>query len=52
MPIDWRALGTPPDAYTLLTVPERLRRVKDPWTLYWTTRQRIAKSSLEAVVRL
>jgi bifunctional non-homologous end joining protein LigD len=52
MPIDWRSLGTSPDAYTILTVPRRLRRAKDPWASYWAARQRISAASLAAVARL
>jgi bifunctional non-homologous end joining protein LigD len=52
MPIDWRSLRIAPDAYTILTVPRRLRRAKDPWASYWTTPQRISASSLAAVSRL
>ena len=52
-PLDWSELDTPPDRWTLSTVPKRLRRLrKDPWAAYWTTRQHISKASVEALRRL
>ena len=52
-PIDWSELDTPPDHWTLSTVPRRLRLLrKDPWAAYWTTRQQISKASLEALRRI
>jgi bifunctional non-homologous end joining protein LigD len=52
-PIDWSELDTPPDQWTLSTVPRRLHRLrKDPWAAYWTTRQQISKASLEALRRI
>jgi bifunctional non-homologous end joining protein LigD len=52
MPLDWRQLATPPDDYTVLTVPRRLRRAKDPWSAYWTTRQRVSAKAQAALRRL
>ena len=37
MPLEWRELSGGPERWTLLTVPERLKRLKtDPWAGYWT----------------
>jgi bifunctional non-homologous end joining protein LigD len=42
VPLDWAELDTPPDRWTLVSVPQRLRRLrKDPWAAYWTTSQQI-----------
>jgi len=50
MPIDWKDLADGPDRFTLMTVPQRLRRLKrDPWAGYWAARQRVTKTSLLAV---
>jgi bifunctional non-homologous end joining protein LigD len=39
-----------PVAYTIVTVPKRLARLrKDPWADYWTTRQKLTKQMLKAV---
>ena len=52
-PIDWAELDTPPEAWTLSTIPRRLQRLrKDPWAEYWKTRQVISKASVEALRRL
>jgi bifunctional non-homologous end joining protein LigD len=42
-PLDWDELGPRlrPGAFTLETVPQRLRRGVDPWRTYWTIRQRL-----------
>ncbi len=49
-PLDWDEIDTDPTEWTLQTVPGRLRRLrKDPWTDYWTTRQRITSASADAV---
>jgi len=51
-PIDWTELDTSPDRWTLLTIRQRLRRLRqDPWARYWSTKQRISKASLDAVRR-
>ena len=51
-PIDWAELATPPERWTLLTIRQRLRRLrKDPWAGYWSARQRISKTSLDALRR-
>jgi bifunctional non-homologous end joining protein LigD len=51
-PIDWTELDTAPDRWTLLTIRQRLRRLrKDPWAGYWDTKQRISKTSLDALRR-
>jgi bifunctional non-homologous end joining protein LigD len=50
MPLDWRDLTRGPERWTLLTVPDRLRRLKaDPWAGYWKASQRIPRTVLEAV---
>src|SRR4051812_6276061 len=37
VPLDWAELDTPPDGWTLVSVQQRLRRLrKDPWAGYWT----------------
>jgi DNA primase len=46
-------LTTPPDKWTLLTVPQRLRRIKtDPWAGYWKTTQRLTDKLIKAVAAL
>lgn len=42
-PIAWEELGrTEPPAFTMVTVPKRLARLrKDPWARWWKLRQRI-----------
>jgi bifunctional non-homologous end joining protein LigD len=51
-PIDWTELDTPPDRWTLLTIRQRLRRLReDPWAGYWSAKQRISKASLDALRR-
>ena len=53
MPIDWDDLDTPPERWTLTTVPKRLRRIRtDPWREYWTSAQTISKASFEAIQTL
>jgi len=50
MPLDWSDLGTPPQRWTLATVPRRLKRVRtDPWASYWTAAQELSESSLAAI---
>lgn len=50
MPIDWADLKTPPERWTVITVPKRLRRVRsDPWAGYWTAVQEVSEASFEAV---
>jgi bifunctional non-homologous end joining protein LigD len=50
MPIDWEDLGTPPERWTLTTVPTRLKRMRvDPWREYWTAAQKVSKSSFKAI---
>jgi bifunctional non-homologous end joining protein LigD len=51
-PIDWTELDAPPDRWTMLTIRQRLRRLrKDPWAGYWLTKQRISKTALDALRR-
>ena len=50
MPIDWDDLGTPPERWTLVSVPARLRRLRvDPWGEYWGAAQRVSDRSFAAV---
>jgi bifunctional non-homologous end joining protein LigD len=52
MPVDWQELRSGPERWTLLTAPERLRRLRaDPWADYWSTRQRISSASIAALSR-
>jgi bifunctional non-homologous end joining protein LigD len=53
MPLEWRELGAGPARWTLLTVPQRLKRLKsDPWAGYGTASQRLSKASIRAISRL
>jgi bifunctional non-homologous end joining protein LigD len=53
MPVDWRQLMTEPPAWTLRTVPQRLRRQRvDPWEGYWTSSQRVTTAAVTALRRL
>jgi bifunctional non-homologous end joining protein LigD len=53
MPLEWRELRGGPERWTLLTVPQRLKRLKaDPWAGYWTASQRLSKASTGAMARL
>jgi bifunctional non-homologous end joining protein LigD len=50
MPLDWKDLRRGPERWTLLSVPDRLRRLQaDPWAGYWKASQRIPRTVLEAV---
>jgi bifunctional non-homologous end joining protein LigD len=53
MPLDWRALQRGPQRWTLLTAPQRLKRLKtDPWAGYWAATQRLSNESIRAIARL
>jgi bifunctional non-homologous end joining protein LigD len=53
MPLGWDDLVSPPDRWTLLTVPDHLeRRRTDPWNDYWSAAQVISAASFAAVSRL
>jgi bifunctional non-homologous end joining protein LigD len=53
MPLEWRELGGGPQRWTLLTVPQRLKRLEtDPWAGYWTASQRLSNASISAIARL
>ena len=52
MPVDWTELGVGPEPWTLTTAPRRLKKRADPWTGYWTTRQRVTSSQLSALRRV
>ncbi len=50
MPLAWSDLDEPPDRWTLMSARARLRRLrKDPWAGYWTTAQKIARASFDAL---
>jgi bifunctional non-homologous end joining protein LigD len=52
MPLDWKDLDEPPEHWTLVTLPQRLARLRRaPWKQYWATPQEISVSSLAAVGR-
>lgn len=50
-PLAWSELteSTPPAAFTILTVPERIARRKDPWTDFRVSRQRLSAKALQAL---
>lgn len=53
-PITWEEL-TPrldPQAFNVATAVRKLARRKDPWTDYWTCRQRVSDTVLKALRRL
>lgn len=53
MPLKWDDLDESPARWTLMTVPQRLSRLRtDPWKDYWKSRQTIADASFSAVTRL
>jgi len=53
MPVEWQELRDGPEQWTLLTVAQRLKRLKtDPWEGYWMTPQRLSTHSISAVARL
>jgi DNA ligase D-like protein (predicted polymerase) len=53
MPIDWDDLDTPPERYTLITVPKRLNRARvDPWAGYWTAAQQVSDASFAAITNV
>ena len=50
MPVDWDDLKTPPEKWTLSTVPKRLNRLRvDPWARYWTITQQVSEASFKAI---
>lgn len=52
-PVEWTELTTPPEHWTLLTVPRRLARLKkDPWAGYWRASQRVTSVAVAALERL
>ena len=53
MPLAWDQLKDPPARWTLLTVPQRLDRIRvDPWKDYWKSAQLISAASFAAVTRV
>jgi bifunctional non-homologous end joining protein LigD len=55
VPLGWRELSParPPDRFTVLTVPGRLSRLaSDPWSAYWTVRQRLPRAAVKALDRM
>jgi bifunctional non-homologous end joining protein LigD len=52
VPLTWDELKTSlnPQAFTVLTLPGRLKKLKgEPWKAYWTSRQRLTRKQLSAV---
>jgi bifunctional non-homologous end joining protein LigD len=50
MPLEWSELRGGPERWTVLTVPERLKRLKtDPWDGYWRSRQVLSNPSIKAL---
>jgi bifunctional non-homologous end joining protein LigD len=55
VPITWNELkpSLQPPTFTAVTVPARLaRRQADPWTGYWTSRQRLTAGRIRAIQRM
>ena len=55
MPVTWTELSrvSSPARFTIATVPLRLRRLRaDPWKLYWSTKQRLARGAVRALERM
>jgi bifunctional non-homologous end joining protein LigD len=55
VPITWDELrpSLKAEAFTMATVPARLRRLKsDPWKGYWSSRQKLTAQRLRAVTAL
>jgi len=53
LPVTWADLRHDPAEWTLPTVSRRLqRRRTDPWAGYWTTRQKVARRSFDALAGL
>jgi bifunctional non-homologous end joining protein LigD len=49
-PVDWSELRSAPRPWTVLTIADRLKRLRrDPWHAYWTTRQRLTTRMLRSV---
>jgi bifunctional non-homologous end joining protein LigD len=50
-PLAWDELSpsTPPSAFTIATVPERVARRKDPWADYVAARQRLSAKALRTL---
>lgn len=50
-PLAWQELsaGTPPAQFTIATVPERIRRRKDPWADFGRDRQRLSAKAMQAL---
>ena len=51
VPLAWSELspGRTPGTFTVSSVIERLRRRRDPWSAYWTTRQTISPRVISAL---
>jgi bifunctional non-homologous end joining protein LigD len=52
VPVTWSELSASrtPDRFTMMTVPQRLARLRaDPWSGYWTVKQRIPRNAVRAL---
>lgn len=53
VPVTWKELSAVREAWTLRTVPRRLKRLRaDPWAGYWKSRQRLTRAAIDAVRKL
>jgi bifunctional non-homologous end joining protein LigD len=53
MPLDWKELSLGPERWTVLSVPGRLRRLRnDPWAGYWKATQRVSRTALRALASM
>jgi bifunctional non-homologous end joining protein LigD len=53
MPLDWAELDESPSKWTLMSVPQRLKRLRrDPWAGYWTTAQEPSDAACAALDQL
>jgi bifunctional non-homologous end joining protein LigD len=55
VPLTWAELArvTSPARFTIVTVPQRLKRLRaDPWKAYWTAKQRLPREAVRALTAL